>query len=199
MVSTLLAANRLRDEVTHLLRALELASRGLDILSAIALFENGHNSILNDLRLGVEPERIAQQRRLEHIRRLDQLEENPAVIRSILQDLQISMEIQPQWKQETEFLFQVNLQKPLGTTYLVDGLEHSCLLYVNNRPRVLLREEPCSDVRCVLGPDMGSLHPLFRIPPEIPAGSELAVEWINYNPRTKEIERLRTKPYIWSG
>jgi len=146
-----------------------------------------------------ESERMNQQRRLEHTRRLDELEEDPAVTRSILQGLQISMEIQPQWKQETEFLFQVNLQKPLGTAYLVDGLENSCLLYVNNRPRVLLQEEPCSEVRCMLGPDMASLHRLFRMPPGIAAGSELSIEWINYNPRTKEIERLRTKPYIWSG
>ena len=132
-------------------------------------------------------------------RELNAAEREPRVIRSILRGLKVSLEIQPQWKQDKEFLIQVNLEKPLGKTYLVDRMEQSCILYVNKRPRALLRQRGRhGDVRTLLKEGYGSYHPLFRIAPDIPDNSELMVEWVNYNPRTNVIERLRTQPLVWS-
>ena len=142
----------------------------------------------------------ARKHESDRIQRLDKAELDPNIVRSILQDLKISCEVQPQWKQDKEFLIQVNLEKPHGKTYLVDAIEQSCILYVNRRPHGLLRQDDHSrDVRCLLKANLGSRHPVFRIEPDIPVNSELMVEWANYNPRTQQIETLQSKPFIWSN
>jgi hypothetical protein len=130
---------------------------------------------------------------------LDEQMRDPKVSTSILKGLKISLEIQPQWKQGQEFILQINLEKPLGEKFLVDAVTESCLLYVNNHPKNLLRQDGSRvDSRELLEENLGSSHPVFRITPDIPDRAELMLEWINYNPRTGEIEKLRSEPYVWN-
>ena len=115
---------------------------------------------------------------------------------SILKEIKFSIEVQPQWKQEKEFLLQVNLIKPLGETYLVTPLSESFILFVDNHPWALSPTPKKSPTQRLVRPEMGSSHDILRFFPDIPKGSEIYLEWISYNVRTRQVERLLSNSVI---
>lgn len=142
---------------------------------------------------------VAERGMAEHqarMRRLDQLEKDPAVERSILEGFQISIKAErPSQPQAYKVLLYVHVEHPFGRRHLVDDPGQSCVLYVNGRPSEILRHyQDGDDPRIEMEPSLGSTHPVFRLPRELPKGAMLEVEWINYNPRTGQSERLRSAP-----
>lgn len=112
---------------------------------------------------------------------------------SILDQLQCSLEIQPQWNQQQEFLLQVNVQKPVGKAYFVSPVENSFVLFVNNHPwATATLERPHQPAHQRIDENTGSHNPILRFSPQIPDGAKLFLEWINYNQKTQTLERLRT-------
>lgn len=127
------------------------------------------------------------------------LPSDPKVCCSILKDLSISIEIQPQWTQKQEFCLMVNVEKPLGKTYFVNPVEQSYILFVNDQPwKVSEIRKPNVAEQISLEVGVGSLHRLLRFTPEIPDGAELVVEWVNRNLRTGQMERLRSAPLVYN-
>lgn len=140
-----------------------------------------------------------QKFRNEQALKIAAAEKDRSVSTSILRGFKISLEIQPQWKQEKDFLIQVNLEKELDKTYLVDSISQSCLLFVNNRLwSVLRQDQEMPTARELLPAELGSSHPVFHIAPNIPDHAELMVEWVNYNSKTGEIETLKSQSVVWN-
>ncbi|MEM6499478.1 MAG: hypothetical protein AAF709_22485 [Pseudomonadota bacterium] len=144
----------------------------------------------------LEPQtRFEIQRRTRHLPVQQPQPTDPAVCCSILQNISLSIEIQPQWNQEHQFLLQVNVEKPIGTTYCVNPVEQSFILFVDGHPWATPEfHQPTTPAQDTLKPSLGSRHSVLRFPPDIPDGAELVIEWINYNLRTGQLERLRSQP-----
>lgn len=122
---------------------------------------------------------------------------DPDVRCSILKDVSLSIEIQPQWTQEREFLLQVNVEKLVGAAYLVNPVEQSYILFVDGHPWAVPESHQANAAaQQTLRPGISSHHPVLRFPPDIPDGAELVIEWINDNLRTNQLERLRSPPLI---
>lgn len=121
--------------------------------------------------------------------------DDPDVCCSILDGAKLSIEVQPQWAQDREFLLQVNVVKPVGTAYFVNPVENSYILFVNNHPWATPTTlEADNHAQRLLNASIGSHHPSLRLPLGIPIGAEVVLEWVNYNLRTEQLERLRTAP-----
>jgi hypothetical protein len=177
--------------------ALVLLALSFGVVVTMAWRRSNHKEELKNRRESAVSrfETIASEQHIDRLQRLDRTGLDPSVCRSILQGLTISCETQSQWKQDKELLLQVNLDKPLGKTYLVDAVERSCVLYANRRPIALLRQDDHRrDPLSLLEADCASFHFVFRLIDDIPDGAELMIEWLNYNPRTKQLERLQSEP-----
>ncbi len=125
---------------------------------------------------------------------------DPDVCCSILQNVSLSLEIQPQWDQERQFFLQVNVEKPVGTTYCVNPVEQSFILFVDGHPWAIAEIHQANvAAQVTLESSLSSHHPLLRFPPDIPQGAELVIEWVNYNLRNGQMERLRSQPLTVNG
>jgi hypothetical protein len=114
-----------------------------------------------------------------------------------LQQVSLSIEIQPQWPQKREFLLQVNVEKPTGTTYLVNPVEQSFILFVNDHPWAVPKiQNTRTAAQQALGPSISSHHPVLRFPLDIPDGAELVLEWVSYNLCSGKLERIRSAPLV---
>lgn len=185
----------------HMERLLIAVTILVAIGSALA-FTHGQRRTLEkqEALQAIQQTEVLHQQTAEAQRKLrESLDQDSAVKTTILEGLQLSIEIQPQWIENSEItVFQLNLEKSLGERFLVDNFDQTSILYVNNRPYKLLQKPTGLQQREVLEAETASRHCIHRLDHSISLDSLLMVEWCNYNSRTGNMEKLRTKPFRYA-
>ncbi len=116
---------------------------------------------------------------------------------SILDGLALLIELPEPGRIPTPIVF-VRIEKALDRAYEVTGLDGGAILYADGESFERLdrdRSEPDSPL--VLASNMGHVSFGFPLHEQPRDGAALHVEWTHVNPRSGEVELLRSEPVIY--